>query len=324
MKKLLALLLAAVCLLSFIGCTKKDPVPTEQPVTYKIGILQFGDFTALNEARDGFVAALKDNGYEEGVNTVIDVQNAQTDQTNLVTMSDHFVAEKVDLVLAIATPAAQAVAAKTTEIPILITAVTDPVTARLVESNEKPGTNVTGTNDMNPIKEQIDLLCELAPDAQKVGILYTSSEDNSVQQAGIAKECLEKLGKEVVIKTITGTNDVQQAAQALVEEVDAIYVPTDNNVAAAIALLGQVAAEAKVPVICGEAGMVADGGLATLGIDYYKLGYQTGLMAVRVLKGENPADIAIESQSEFAYAFNKEMIEAIGLTLPEKYEQYIK
>lgn len=291
---------------------------------HSIGIIQLADHVALDSAREGFIAALKDNSYVDGQNITIDYQNAQGDQTNLSTISDRFVSNKVDLILGIATPAVQAVAGKTTEIPILGTAVTDYVAARLVDSNEAPGGNISGTNDMNPIKDQIDLLVKLVPDAKTVGVLYTSSEDNSIVQAKIAKEVIESKGLVYTEVTVTNTNDVQQAVQSIVEKCDAIYIPTDNTFASAMPVVHGVTSQSKTPVICGEAGMVENGGLATLGINYYDLGYQTGLMAVKILKGEaKPATMPIESASGFDFAINGEVAEEIGLSIPDDLKPYI-
>src|SRR5690606_16193422 len=222
-----------------------------------------------NAAREGFNDALRDNGYVDGENITIDYQNPQGDQSNLSTISDRFIANKVDLVLAIATSAAQAIAGKTTEIPILGTAITDYEAAKLVNSNEEPGGNVTGTTDMNPVKEQIDLLVKLVPDAKTVGVLYTSNEDNSIVQAKLAKEAVENLGLNYVEVTVSNSNEVQQATQDIVEKCDAIYIPTDNIFASSMPLVHGVTSVSKTPVICGESGMVSNGGLATLGINYY-------------------------------------------------------
>ena len=290
----------------------------------KVGIVQYMDHVALDAARQGFVDALADNGYVDGDNIVIDLQNAQGDQSNLSTISDRFVSEKSNLVLAIATPATQAIAGKTTEIPILGTAVTDYVSARLVDSNEAPGGNVTGTTDMNPIKEQIDLLVKLVPDAKTVGVLYTSSEDNSILQAQIAKEAIEKLGLNYVEATVTNSNDVQQATQSIVGKCDAIYIPTDNTFASAMPMVHGVTSVSKTPVICGESGMVTNGGLATLGINYYDLGYQTGLMGVKILKGEaEPASMPVEASTKFDFAINGAVAEEIGLTIPADLQEYV-
>jgi len=322
-KKCLAIALFAAIIILGVGCTSGAKTgSTESKPT--VGIIQYIDHVALDAAREGFVTALADNGYVDGKNITIDVQNAQGDQSNLSTISDRFVSNKVDLVLAIATPSAQAIAGKTTEIPILATAVTDFVSARLVTSNESPGGNVSGTTDMNPIKDQIDLLVKLVPTAKTVGVLYTSSEDNSILQAKIAKEAIEKLGLKYVEVTVTNSNDVQQATQSIVGQCDAIYIPTDNVFASAMPVVSSVTTEAKKPVICGESGMVDGGGLATLGINYKDLGYQTGLMGVKILKGEAvPATMPIESATQFDFVINGTIADEIGLTIPADLQQYV-
>ena len=321
-KSLLMIALFTAIIALGAGCTNSNQSADSKKVT--VGIVQYIDHVALDASREGFVAALADNGYVNGQNITLDVQNAQGDQSNLSTISDRFVSNKVDLVLAIATPSAQAIAGKTTEIPILATAVTDFVAARLVTSNEAPGGNVSGTTDMNPIKDQIDLLVKLVPTAKTVGVLYTSSEDNSILQAKIAKEAIEKLGLNYVEVTVTNSNDVQQATQSIVGQCDAIYIPTDNVFASAMPVVNSVTVQSKTPVICGESGMVTSGGLATLGINYKDLGYQTGLMAVKILKGEaKPATMPIESATKFDFAINGTVADEIGLTIPADLQQYV-
>ncbi|MDD3521040.1 MAG: ABC transporter substrate-binding protein [Actinomycetota bacterium] len=319
MKKTAIIMLVIVAIFAMVGCTTKVAEENKS-----IGIIQYVEHVALDSAREGFIKALSDKGFVDGENITIDVQNAQADQSNLSTISDRFVSNKVDLVLAIATPAAQSIAGKTTEIPIIGTAITDFVAAKLVDSNEAPGGNVTGTTDMNPIKEQIDLLKQLVPDVETVGVIYTSSEDNSVVQAKIAKEAIEAMGLQYTEVTVTNSNDVQQAAQSLVEKCDAMYLPTDNVLASAMPVIYGVTVESKTPVICGESGMVENGGLATLGINYYDLGYQAGLMGVKILKGEaNPAEMPIESAAEFDFAINGTVANEIGLEIPEELQEYI-
>jgi len=323
-KKLLAVALLAGIIALGTGCSSGGTTDSAKSPDVTVGIVQYIDHVALDASREGFVAALADNGYVDGDNITIDLQNAQGDQSNLSTISDRFVSNKVDLVLAIATPAAQAIAGKTTEIPILGTAITDYVAARLVKSNEVPGGNVSGTTDMNPIKEQIDLLVKLVPTAKTVGVLYTSSEDNSVLQAKIAKEAIEKLGLNYVEVTVTNSNDVQQATQSIVSQCDAIYIPTDNVFASAMPQVQNITSQSKTPVICGESGMVESGGLATLGISYSELGYQTGLMAVKILKGEaTPATMPIEASTKFEYVINGTVAEEIGVTIPADLQQYV-
>lgn len=314
MKKLCAMILALLMLLSCTAAFAED-----KPV---IGIIQMMEHVALSAAREGFVQALKDNGYEDGVNITIDYQNGQGETSNLATIAERFVGEDVTLALAIATPAALQMASKTETIPILGTAITDYVEARLAESNEKPGYNISGTSDMNPIADQIALLKELVPDAQTVGVLYTSSEPNSVLQAQIAREAIEALGMAYTEVTVTGTNDVQQAVQRIVGQCDAIYIPTDNTFASSMPMVESVTAESKTPVICGEEGMTGSGGLATLGISYYDLGYQTGLMAIDVLNGADVAEMPIQFATGFSYYFNQAVADEIGFEIPEKYQEY--
>ena len=320
MKKLIALTLSAIMALSVVGCSSGGK---EEDNKVKIGILQQLEHVALDNAREGFVKALEDNGYVDGENLVLDIQNAQSDQSNLSTMSDRLVNEKNDIILAIATGAAQSVAGKTKDIPILITAVTDPVDAGLAESMEKPNTNISGTSDASPIKEQIELMLRLKPDTKVVGLMYTSSEDNSVLQINQVKAILDDMNLEYVEQTVTNSNDVQQAAQSIVKKCDAIYIPTDNVLASSMAIVGSEAVREKVPVICGESGMVMSGGLATLGIDYYNLGYQTGEMAIRILNGEDITTMQIETQKDYSYTINGDMADALGITIPPELQQYV-
>ena len=310
MKKLLAVLLSLTLILACGAAYAED-----KPV---IGIIQQMDHVALNAARDGFVKALEDNGFVDGETITLDIQNGQGDQSNLATIADRFISEKADLVLAIATTAATTMAGKTESIPILGTAITDYVSAKLVESNEKPGYNVSGTSDMNPVSAQIELLKKLAPEAKTVGVLFTSGETNSVIQAAMAKEAIEAQGMTYVEGTATNTNDVQQAVQQLVGKCDAIYLPTDNVMASSMPIIYGVTAESKTPVICGESGMVYNGGLATLGISYFQLGYETGLMAVEVLGGADISEMPIRFATEgFEYAINKTVADEIGLESPD-------
>ncbi|WP_406676710.1 ABC transporter substrate-binding protein [Moorella sp. ACPs] len=283
----------------------------------KLGIIQIVEHPALDAARKGFLEALKAGGYEEGKNLQVDFQNAQGDQSTLQNIARKFAQDKKDLILAIATPSAMAMANETQEIPILITAVTDPVTAKLVKSMEKPGTNVTGTTDMNPIKEQLELLKQLVPAAARIGVIYNSSEVNSQVQVKIVKQEAASLGLTVVDAPVTASNEVVQAAQSLVGRVEAIYVPTDNTVVSSIAGVIQVAEQHKIPVIAGESNTVEAGALGTIGIDYYKLGQQTGQMALRVLKGEKPQDMPIEKQKDLAIVLNAKAAKAFGVTIPE-------
>ncbi len=323
MKKLTALVLAMIMALSLTACggSSSEEAADEK---IKIGILQQLEHPSLDEAREGFVQALADNGYVDGDNIVIDYQNAQSDQSNLSNMADRLVNEDSDLILAIATGAAQTVAGKTKDIPVLVTAVTDPVDAGVVNSMENPGTNVSGTSDASPMKEQLELLISLKEGVEKVGLIYTSSEDNSILQIKQAKEILDAMNVEYVEQTVTNSNDVQQAMQSLVEKCDAIYIPTDNVLASSMALVADIAWPAGIPVVAGAESMVTDGGLATLGLSYYNLGYQTGEMAVRVLAGEDISTMPVETQKEYNYIVNGDAVAAMNIEIPQELQQYIK
>lgn len=282
--------------------------------TYRIGVLQLVQHDALDKANEGFFAALD----EAGVNYEADQQNAAGEQSTCQTIAEKLVNDKNDLILAIATPAAQAVANATSDIPILVTAITDPAESGLLESNEAPGVNVSGTSDLTPVKEQIDLLKKLIPDAKKVGILYCSAEANSVLQADMAKEALGAQGLEYEEFTVSTSNEIQAVVESMAGKVDAIYAPTDNMIAAGMDTVSMIANENNLPVICGESGMVKAGGLATYGIDYYQLGYLAGEQAVEILV--NGADIAAMPVEYLAadkceLTVNEETAEALGIDL---------
>ena len=309
-----ASLVMALGLLAGCGGEKKA-APEKKMV--KVGIVQLVEHSALDAANKGFVDGMAANGYKENENVTYDRQNAQADQSNLQNIAQRFVSGKVDLICAIATPAAQTMANATKDIPIVGTAITDYAEAKLVASNKEPKGNVTGTTDMNPIKEQVDLMLKIMPQTKNVGVVYSSSEVNSQLQVKILKEVLAAKNINVVEATVSNVNDIQQAAQSLVGKVDTVYAPTDNVIASAMPTLVAITDEAKIPVFCGEGGMVKAGGLATVGIDYYKLGLQTGAMAARILSGkEKPATMAIESQKEMQTIVITEAAKKLGITIP--------
>ena len=284
----------------------------------KIGILQLVEHDALDASYRGFVDGLKEAGYEDGKNIIIDYQNAQGEQANCITIGQKFINDKSDLILAIATPAAQAVANMTKDIPILITAVTDPADSKLVNDNNAPGGNVTGTSDLTPVESQIELLTEITPNVKTVGLLYCSSEQNSVFQINMAKRKLDSMGIKHIDLTVSNPNEIQQVLQSAIGKVEAVYTPTDNMIAAGMATVALVAEPAKLPVVCGEGGMTKLGGTATYGISYYELGKLTSNQAVSILKGEkNPAEMPIEYLQKFDLIVNTNMVESIGLTIPE-------
>ncbi|MCO6017275.1 MULTISPECIES: ABC transporter substrate-binding protein [Carnobacterium] len=314
MKKIaIASLTGLVALGLLAGCTGGNS-KSENKKEVKVGVLQYMEHNSLDQARKGFVAELKDAGYEEGKNMTLDYQNAQGDQSNLKSMSERLVKNKNDVILAIATPAAQSVVNETTTLPVLFTAVTDAVSAGLVTSNEKPGGNVTGTSDMVPIDEQTDLLLSIVPEAKTVGIIYNASEKNSEIQSKLAKKALEKSGVKVKEVTVSSTNDVQQVMTSLAKQVDGIYIPTDNTLAKTMSTVGEIAEAAKIPVIAGSTDMVEEGGLATYGINYEKLGRQTGKLAVKILKGEaKPEELSIETSKNLELVVNQKMAKALEI-----------
>ena len=316
--KALAAGLVLTLALGVMGCGGDKKEAPKKAEKVNVGIVQLVEHAALDAANKGFVEGLASKGYKEGQNIAYDRQNAQADQSNLQNIAHRFVNNKVNLICAIATPAAQTVANVTSDIPIVATAVTDYKTAKLVKDNAKPGTNVTGTTDMNPVEQQLDLLLKLVPNAKSVGTIYCSSEVNSQLQIEILKKAAAAKGVTVKEATVSNVNDIQQAARSLVGKVQAIYVPTDNVLASAMPTLVSVTEEAKLPVICGEGGMVKAGGVATLGVDYYKLGFQAGEMAADILSGKSkPADMAIQAQKEFKAMVNLKEAEKIGLKVPE-------
>ena len=267
---------------------------------------------ALDASNEGFFAALDDLGIKYDA----DQQNAAGEASSCQTISETLVNDGDDLIFTIATPAAQSVAGATSDIPILLTAVTDPAESGLVESNDAPGGNVTGTSDMIPVKEQIDLLKKLIPDAKTVGVLYCSAESNSVLQADMAKEACKAAGLEAADYTVSSSNEIQTVVESMIGKVDVIYAPTDNMIAAGMATVAMIANENKIPIICGEEGMVKEGGLATYGINYYELGYKTGEMAAKILtEGADPASMPIEylSTEECSLLINKETADTLGI-----------
>ncbi|MEG6569356.1 ABC transporter substrate-binding protein [Thermoanaerobacterium thermosaccharolyticum] len=288
---------------------------TEKMIT--IGITQIVEHPALDSAREGFIKALKDNGYVEGKNVTFIQENAQGDMSTAQTIAKKFVDKNVDLIFSIATPTTQAVKKATSTIPIVFTAVTDPVAAGLVNSLDKPGGNVTGTSDMEPINDQLKLIKDLVPGAKRIGIIYNAGEVNSTVQVKIAKDDAASLGYSIVEATVSNSSEVNQAAQSLVGKVDAIWLPTDNTVASSVAAIIKVANSAKIPVVAAEKGMVEGGSLATLGISYSDLGYQAGSMAIKILKGGKPANIKVETAKNLQLIINQKEADAIGLKIPD-------
>ena len=304
----------AATLLALAACGGNTGNGGSSDKTYKVGVLQLTEHSALDAANKGFIAALD----ESGLKYEADQQNAQNDQSACATIASKFVGDGKDLIFVIATPAAQAVAGATSDIPIVGTAITDYAGAKLVKDNDKPGTNVTGTSDMNPVDDQIAMLHKILPDAKKVGLLFASNEANSEIQIEMAEAALDKLGLSHDRYTVSNSNELQSVVESMVGKVDAVYSPTDNTIAAGMAQVGQIAKENKLPIIPGEKGMCEAGGLCTLSIDYTELGHMAGEMAVKILKGESkPEDMAIEQEdaSKLEVVKNDDMAQALGIDL---------
>lgn len=328
-KRIISLILAVVAVAmagcgtvggkqSAIGKNKTVQVTSEgkQKDVYKVGICQQLEHQALDSATEGFQDALIEKLGKERVE--FDYQNAQGEQTNCASIATKFVNSDVDLIMANATTSLQACAAATADIPIVGTSVTDYASAGVVESNDAPGRNVTGTSDLAPIDKQIELMMELTPDAKKAGILYCSSEANSVYQADKAEEALKEENIEVERYTVADSNDIQQVVTKMADSCDVIYIPTDNTIANNMEGVKNITVPAGIPVICGEENMCAVGGLATLSISYYNIGYNAGLMAYEILvNGKNPADMPIQYADEVTVKYNADVAEALGMKMPE-------
>lgn len=289
----------------------------------KIGIAQYANHPSLDGARKGFLQALKDAGYEENVNLQVDFHNAQGDMNNNLTIAQKLVGDKNDLILAIATPTAQAVAKATKDIPVLFTAVTDPVASKLVDSLEKPGGNVTGTRDTNPdaIKKTMETIKKFFPEARKIGVIYNSGEQNSVVNIANVKQVLQEGGLETVEAAVTNSSEVKQAADSLVGRADIIYLTSDNTVISALSSVVSVANDKDIPLFCESSESVGEGAFASIGFQYYDLGYTTGKMAVEVLKGASPADIPVQFSEKLDLMINPKAAEAQGITLTDEMTQ---
>jgi len=316
--------LGAICLTTVLvsaGCAQAESTDTAETVakeevrTYTIGVTQIVEHPALDAARDGFVEGLKESGFDGNVKFVN--ENAQGDMATAQIIAQGFVDNDVDMIYAIATPTAQAAYNATKEIPIMISAVTDPVASGLAESSDLPGTNVSGTSDEAPIDLQLALLKDLGISPNTIGFIYNTSEKNSEIQLEILKVETEKLGWSVKALGITSLTEIEQGIDVLLDDVDVLYTPTDNMVASAIQLVANKALQKQVPVLAAEPSHVEGGALATCGVDYFALGKQTGIMASKVLNGEEISTLPIEKAKNPEITINKATADALGLTLAD-------
>lgn len=291
-------------------------------VSYTIGISQFAEHGSLDNCREGFMEGLKEAGIEEGVNLEVLFDNAQADTGTAATIADHFVSQKTDLICAIATPAAMSAynSCLNTEIPVIYTAVSDPVAAGLAGEDGNSVGNITGTSDALPVEEQLKMIRALLPDAKKIGILYTTSETNSESTIATYKEYAGEYGFEIVDSGINTIADVEMAAKDMVTKVDCITNLTDNTVVSALQTVLAAANAQKIPVFGSEVEQVKNGCLASMGIDYIELGKQTGAMAAKVLKGEAKASqMKYEIISQPSFYGNTQVAKELGITLDESY-----
>lgn len=305
--------IAAAGLLAGCGAEKK-----ESAVKYRVGLVQIVQHPALDEAARGIADGMEKAGLKEGKDFVMDRQNAQGDQSNLDTIIRRFIYDKDQLLFAIATPAAQAAANATKDIPIVGTAITDYKAANLVHDEKAPGTNVTGTCDRSDIPAQVDLVVKLTPEVKTLGAIYNSSEINSQLQVQDLKKAAEERGITVREYTVSSVNDIPQVASQMVGEVDAVYVPTDNVVASALPALIAVTNDAKIPVYGAESAHVKNGAMASLSVDFYRLGLRAGEMGAEILQGKSkPQEMAVESQKDLRLILNEQEAELLGVKLPD-------
>jgi putative ABC transport system substrate-binding protein len=318
-KKLASLILAGSLGVSMLsGCS--DSSSNKNGETNKIqtiGITQLVEHPSLDKTREGFVKALEDNGYKDGENIKIDYQNAQNSIPTTQTIASKFASDKKDLIYAISTPSAQAAYNATKDIPIMITAVTDPIEAGLVKSLEKPGGNVSGTSDYISIDKNLELVKTFVPEAKTIGVLYNTSEVNSKIQVDNLKEYAEKNNYTVVEKGVSSSNEVNQAMSSLAGKIDALYVPTDNLIVSSMPIVSKITNSNKIPVIASEDGSVSSGALACQGIDYEKLGYKSGELAIKVLKGEKISNIPVTTLDETQIIVNEDTLKSLSLDKPK-------
>ena len=313
MKKVFALALSAV-----LAAGMAAPVMAEEAQTYNVGVCQLVQHVALDAATQGFCDVLTE---EFGDAVTIDVQNAAGDSGTATQICTNLVSEKVDLILANATPALQSAAAATADIPILGTSITEyGVALDIDDFNGTVGGNISGTSDLAPLDQQAAMFDELLPELTKIGIVYCSAEPNSKYQADVVKAALEEAGKTVTVYTFSDSNDVTSVTGQACDDNEALYIPTDNTAASCTEAINNVAKPAGVPIIAGEEGLMKGCGIATLSINYYDLGRTTGEMAVKILKGEaNISEMPIEYFQNPVKEYNPELCEALGITVPEDY-----
>ena len=327
-KKTIAMVLAALAAMTSLtacsgGQTASSGTDGGEDGTYTIGVVQYATHPSLDNCYEGFLKGLADEGFVEGENLTIDFQNAQGDTANCDLMAKTMVTSRVDLLAGIATPAVMSEysAAKSSDIPIVFTAVSDPVSAGLVQSIEQPGSNCTGTSDVLPLEKQVKMIRAFLPDATKIGVIYTTSEPNSVSHLEKLQGIAADNGFEVIAVGVTNSSEVASAAASVVAQgADCINNFTDNNVVDNLSAVIKAANDGGIPVFGSEIEQVKNGCLASESIDYVALGEQTGRMAARILSGEDASTMTVEEVEYATPVYNSEVLEALGLTLPADYQ----
>lgn len=322
-KKTIAIMMTAAMVMAMAaGCGSKESSSSDgdnKEASYKIGIQQFAEHGSLDNCREGFLEGLEEEGIKEGDNLTVEVKNAMADTATNAQIADSFVSDNMDLICAIATPSAQSAynAAMDKDIPVVYTAVTDPVAAELADKDGNPVGNVTGTSDTLPVEEQLKMIREMMPDAKTIGILYTTSEANSVSAIATYESLVDKYGFTLETKGISQTSEIALATDDLLTKVDCITNLTDNTVVASLPTILEKANEKDIPVFGSEIEQVKIGCLAAEGIDYIQLGKQTGKIAAQILKGEKKAsEIPYEIISEPGFYVNTKVAENLGIEVP--------
>ncbi|HEM5994041.1 TPA: ABC transporter substrate-binding protein [Streptococcus suis] len=301
----------------FFNKQEDTSTSTEDKERVKVGVLQYVTHDSLDEIYKGIKAGLKEGGYEEDVNLEIDFMNAEADQSQVQTMSKKLVDNGNDLLIGIATPAAQGLANATTELPIIMGAVTDPVGANLVTDLKNPGGNITGVSDQTPVADEIELIKAITPDAKTIGVLYSSNEDNSKSQVAEFKTAAEAAGYTVIEYAVPSSNEIASTVEVATSKVDVFFTPVDNTIASAFSTVVSVANKTKTPVYTSVEDMVEGGGIASVTLSQYDLGVATGKMAAKILDGANPEDTPVQIFNEGTVVVNQKVAKELGITLSD-------
>lgn len=286
-----------------------------------VALTQIVEHPSLDAARRGILDELAAAGFVSGQNLTVDYQNAQGNPVTAAQIARQFAGARPDVIVAIATPSAQAAAAATRELPIVFCAVSDPVGAKLVRQLDRPGGNITGTRDFPPVAEQLDLIRELSPAARRLGVIYNPGETNSVSMVGALKQLAPARGFQLIEAAAPKSGDVLSAARQLAGKAEAIYIPLDNTVVSALEAVIKIGRETKIPVYSADTDSVGRGTVAALGFDYYDVGRQTGQQVVRVLRGEKPGDIPVEGVRKLSLFLNPQAAAAMGVAVPAAVRQ---